>query len=103
MRNILEVARLIRVLEDPTIERGTKVEQLKLARNNGDITPEEAIELSIEYSTMWAHDFTNDAEKMIDFIELSREEFLTSYSYLTEDEYNLTKYRVLGMFAGKMD
>ena len=40
---------------------------------------------------------------MIDFIELSREEFLASYSYLTEDEYNLTKYRVLGMFAGTMD
>ena len=40
-------------------------------------------------------DFCDDAEKMIDFVNLSKREFLSSYSYLTETEYNLTrsKYR----------
>jgi len=35
-------------------------------------------------------DFTDDEEKMRDFYELSKEEFLFSYSYLTEEEYDLT-------------
>lgn len=34
--------------------------------------------------------FINDKEKMRDFKELSKEEFLQSYSYLTEEEYDLT-------------
>ena len=43
-------------------------------------------------------DFCDDAEKMIDFVNLSKREFLSSYSYLTEVEYNLTrsKYRENG-------
>ena len=40
-------------------------------------------------------DFIDDVEKMYDFIELSKDEFLSSYSYLTEAEYRLTKLRVL--------
>jgi hypothetical protein len=35
--------------------------------------------------------FITDFEKMKDFKVLSKEEFLNSYSYLTEQEYNLTK------------
>ena len=40
-------------------------------------------------------DFCDDAEKMVDFSNLSKEDFLKSYSYITEEEYNLTraKYR----------
>jgi len=38
-------------------------------------------------------DFTDDKEKMIDFKLLSKTEFLSSYSYLTEEEYNLTKHK----------
>lgn len=34
--------------------------------------------------------FANDEEKMVDFKILSKEEFLSSYSYLTEEEYDLT-------------
>lgn len=34
--------------------------------------------------------FADDAEKMIDFKALSKEEFLLSYSYLTEEEYDKT-------------
>jgi len=34
--------------------------------------------------------FLFDAEKMQDFIYLSKKEFLDSYSYLTEDEYDST-------------
>ena len=43
-------------------------------------------------------DFCDDAEKMIDFVNLSKTDFLSSYSYLTETEYNLTrsKYRENG-------
>ena len=35
-------------------------------------------------------DFHDDEEKMVDFWELTKEEFLDSYSYLTEEEYDLT-------------
>lgn len=38
-------------------------------------------------------DFLNDEEKMRDFICLTKEEFLASYSYLTEDEYDNTYKR----------
>ena len=34
--------------------------------------------------------FIDDKEKMKDFIELTKEEFLESYSYLTEEEYDET-------------
>ena len=50
-RNILEVARLIRVLEDGDISRQDKVEQIKLVRGNGDITDGEALDLAVEYFT----------------------------------------------------
>lgn len=42
-------------------------------------------------------DFMCDLEKMRDFIKLSKEEFLFSYSYLTEEEYDLTACRVLSV------
>lgn len=34
--------------------------------------------------------FSNDAEKMADFAVLSKDEFLKSYSYITEEEYDAT-------------
>lgn len=37
------------------------------------------------------HDFYDDDEKMFDFVNLTKEEFLKSYSYLTEEEYDLTE------------
>ncbi len=43
---------------------------------------------SIEYK-----DFCDDAEKMVDFYQLSKEEFLESYSYITEQEYILTEIK----------
>lgn len=36
------------------------------------------------------HMFINDIAKMADFKVLTKEEFLTSYSYLTEDDYDAT-------------
>lgn len=44
---------------------------------------------------MVAHDFFDDEEKMDDFYKLSKEEFLRSYSYLTEEEYDLTEDKYL--------
>lgn len=38
-------------------------------------------------------DFTDDKEKMKDFKLLTKTEFLSSYSYLAEEEYNLTKQK----------
>jgi len=35
--------------------------------------------------------FCNDEAKMVDFRKLSKDEFLSSYSYITEEEYNLTR------------
>ena len=34
--------------------------------------------------------FVDDGEKMRDFFDLTKEEFLESYSYLTEEEYDVT-------------
>ena len=36
-------------------------------------------------------DFCNDEEKMVDFKRLNKNDFLSSYSYITELEYNLTR------------
>lgn len=38
--------------------------------------------------------FIDDQEKMIDFLKLTKEEFLLSYSYLSEKEYEETKKEV---------
>lgn len=38
-------------------------------------------------------DFYDDEEKMKDFQKLSKEEFLASYSFLVEEEYNLTRMK----------
>lgn len=38
-------------------------------------------------------DFIDDEEKMYDFNKLTKKEFLFSYSYLTELEYNLTRIK----------
>lgn len=35
--------------------------------------------------------FIDDGEKMRDFFDLTKEEFLDSYSYLTEEEYGATE------------
>jgi len=44
-------------------------------------------------------DFAHDTEKMRDFRELSRIDFMNSYSYLTEQEYDLTLEKVGGAIA----
>ena len=43
--------------------------------------------------------FVNDAEKMRDFHRLTKEEFLQSYSYLTEEEYDNTR-SIIGEIKG---
>ena len=40
--------------------------------------------------------FIDDKEKMRDFRQLTKEEFLQSYSYLTEEEYDNTKEALNG-------
>lgn len=42
-------------------------------------------------------DFVDDIEKMRDFFEISKEEFLLSYSYLDEEDYDLTNEKVKNM------
>jgi hypothetical protein len=37
------------------------------------------------------NNFSDDVEKMRDFEELNKEEFLQLYSYITEEEYENTK------------
>lgn len=39
-------------------------------------------------------DFTTDMDKMVDFFMISKDEFLNSYSYLDEEEYDLTLAKV---------
>lgn len=40
--------------------------------------------------------FIDDGEKMRDFFDLTKEEFLDSYSYLTEGEYDATAKLTVG-------
>lgn len=44
------------------------------------------------YKKLIAESFINDMEKMDDFYALTKKEFLESYSYITEKEYNNTVY-----------
>ena len=44
--------------------------------------------------------FIDDEEKMKDFYILSKDEFLASYSYLTEEEYDATYREVYGNKEG---
>ena len=48
-------------------------------------------------------DFITDIEKMRDFFEISKEEFLFSYSYLKEEEYNLTAEKIRDMTAEEVE
>lgn len=38
----------------------------------------------------YSKSFLNDTEKMVDFLILPKQEFLKSYSYITEEEYITT-------------
>ena len=40
-------------------------------------------------------DFTDDKEKMVYFMILSKEDFLNSYSYLSEEEWVLTYNKIV--------
>ena len=48
MRNIMNIVNLIRLLESDMPEKEKK-QQIKTARNDGDITKDEALELALEY------------------------------------------------------
>ena len=45
--------------------------------------------------------FADDANKMHDFMTLSMEEFLFSYSYLNEDDYYATYNEIMEMLKNK--
>lgn len=70
-------------IEKETLGKNTKEEQP---------TVSEELENSEEEKSapVFEGSFVNDEEKMRDFDELSKEEFLSSYSYLTEAEYEAT-------------
>lgn len=40
------------------------------------------------------HDFCDDEEKMRDFYEMSKKDFLNFYDYLTEEEYDMTATKI---------
>ena len=56
-----------------------------------------------EMKTNIKDNFSDDAEKMADFEILTKKEFLTSYSYLTEEEYDNTKREVENDTAQRND
>lgn len=45
--------------------------------------------------------FIDDKEKIEDLLVLSKEEFLQSYSYLREEEYDLTVNEIKNILFGK--
>jgi len=72
--------RLIQEAEKPEFELSTLEE----------VIAEEEISKFINNTTIEYKSFITDKEKMRDFEILTKEEFLNSYSYLTEAEYDLT-------------
>lgn len=90
----------VNVPDDFTIEQAEEYvrkhfEEFPLPRIDGqvDYSWEPDFEGStFEYSTKL--NFADDEEKMTDFYALSKEEFLKSYSYITEQEYEATKDEV---------
>ena len=74
------LARLIQEAEKPDFELSTLEE----------VIAEEEISKFINDTTIEYKSFTTDKEKMRDFEILTKEEFLNSYSYITEAEYDLT-------------
>lgn len=50
-RDILEVIRLANVLASKEFSKNEKIKEIKLVRDNGDITSDEALEITIEYFT----------------------------------------------------
>jgi len=74
------LARLIQEAEKPDFELSTLEE----------VIAEEEISKFINDTTIEYTSFITDKEKMRDFEILTKEEFLNSYSYITEAEYDLT-------------
>lgn len=48
-----------------------------------------------EDSLAVGHSFIDDADKLRDFFALSKDEFLASYSYLTEEDYEITREQII--------
>lgn len=41
--------------------------------------------------------FIDDADKLRDFFKLTKDEFLASYSYLSEEDYETTREQIIGI------
>lgn len=79
------------------VEAGNEEEAEEKAFNidGGDYIPDEGVGtwefLRVENKEKIIKSFKDDKDKMRDFKTLSKEDFLASYSYLTEEEYDLTE------------
>lgn len=60
------------------------------------------VDAKVECEEIALSDFLDDEEKMIDFIKLSKDEFLDSYSYLTDEEYDLTLDKLMKKLKGEL-
>lgn len=69
----------------------------ELTTNKNRVSPIESRHSNIKYTIdgveFWS--FIDDKEKMADFCIMSKEDFLNSYSYLTEYEYDATVQNVM--------
>lgn len=77
---------------------GTKAHNLYFKTMNGlrydneELTQEELAKLTDKkVIEILNSDFINDMDKMDDFLALTKKEFLSEYSYLTEQEYDNTE------------
>jgi hypothetical protein len=73
--------------------RGMNVSRLKYDENNLDGFCATCISCGSEFELEFdiSDTFITDIAKMADFKILTKEEFLSSYSYMTEYEYDATK------------
>lgn len=96
-----EVELLINQMYD-TIEQGYE-DKLKVAKANEvqgyQLSPDAMYDYDKELKEEDLTHFLDDAEKMRDFKEISKDDFLASYSYMTEKEYDLTAEAVAKQIA----
>lgn len=84
MKNLTMKERILKTLED------------NLLINKDFMKKEDVKDLEEQIRAVkYNGSFIDDQEKMIDFFTITKEEFLKSYSYLTEEEYETTARDVL--------
>ena len=64
-------------------------EMIRLVKHNGG-QPDKQLMKNRDSVPVLYHDFCDDEDKMRDFPNMTKQDFLAFYDYLTEEEYDMT-------------